>query len=122
MELYQKKEDEEIKIDLSKVEPEEEELVNPIRILPLQRKVIHEINNSDFEPITHGRFNGFLMLKKKRPDVVSVYDEPVEEKKEEKKPDNNANATSTNQPNEGYSALPQEDFDVPEDFDLDTAK
>ena len=118
----EKKEDEEIKIDLSKVEPEEEELVNPIRILPLQRKVIHEINNSDFEPITHERFNGFLMLKKKRPDVVSVYDEPVEEKKEEKKPDSNANATSTNQPNEGYSALPQEDFEVPEDFDLDTAK
>ena len=116
----EKKEDEEIKIDLSKVEPEEEELANPVRILPLQRKVINEINNSDFEPITHGRFSGFLMLKKKNPDVVSVYDEPVEEKKEEKKEDNNTG--NTNQPNAEYAAIPQDDFEIPEDFDLDTAK
>ena len=55
-------------------EPEEEELVNPIRILPLQKKFIEELKDSDYEPITHGRYSGFLMLKKKRPDVVSVYD------------------------------------------------
>ena len=101
-------------------EPEEEELVNPIRILPLQKKVIRELNNSDFEPITHGRYSGFLMLRKKRPDVVSVYDEPEEVKKDEKK--NETNNTNNNQTNEGYALLPQEDFEIPEDFDLDKAK
>ena len=122
------KKEEEIKIDTSKVEPEEEELVNPIRILPLQKKVISELPNSDFEPITHGRYSGFLMLRRKNPDVVSVYDEPLEVKNEENVNQNN-NATSnqpnqTNQPtvSEGYSALPQEDFEIPEDFDLDKAK
>ena len=101
-------------------EPEEEELVNPIRILPLQKKFIEELKNSDYEPITHGRYSGFLMLKKKRPDVVSVYDEPEEVKKDEKK--NETNNTNNNQTNEGYALLPQEDFEIPEDFDLDKAK
>ena len=113
------KKEEEIKIDTSKVEPEEEEIANPMRILPLQRKVISELPNSDFEPITHGRYSGFLMLRRKRPDVVSVYDEPVEEKKEENK---NADATNANNTNNGYTALPQEDFEIPEDFNLDDAK
>ena len=76
--------------------------------------------NNDFEPLTHGRFTGFVMLKRKNPDVASVYDEPVEEKKEEKTENNAQN--NNNQPNEGYAALPQEDFDIPEDFDLDAAK
>ena len=117
----EEKKDEEIKIDTSKVEPEEEELVNPIRILPLQKKVISELNNNDFEPITHGRYSGFVMLRRKRPDVVSVYDEPEEVKNEEKK--NESNATQNNQTNQGgYAALPEEDFDIPEDFDLDKAK
>ena len=111
--------EEEIKIDTSKVEPEEEELTNPIRILPLQRKVIYELNNSDFEPITHGRYSGFLMLKKKRPDVISVYDEPEEVKQEENKVEE---STNNNQTNGGYMSLPQEDFEIPEDFDLDKAK
>ena len=120
--------EEEIKIDTSKVEPEEEELVNPIRILPLQKKVISELSNSDFEPITHGRYSGFLMLRRKRPDVVSVYDEPEEVKKDENAGQNNKPTSqpsqNTNQPNagEGYSSLPQEDFEIPEDFDLDKAK
>ena len=67
------------------------------------------------------------MLKRKRPDVVSVYDEeevkkeeekkPEEKKPEEKKEDNNNNANE-----EGYKSLPQEDFDIPEDFDVDKAK
>ena len=69
------KKEEEIKIDMSKVEPEEEELENPIRILPLQKKFMAEIDTNDFEPIIHGRYSGFVMLKRKRPDVVSVYDE-----------------------------------------------
>ena len=112
--------EEEIKIDTSNFEPEEEELTNPIRILPLQKKVISELKNSDFEPITHGRYSGFLMLRKKRPDVVSVYDEPEEVKKEEDKKEENK--TNTPQQNEGYTALPQEDFEIPEDFDLDQAK
>ena len=116
----EKKEEEEIKIDLSNIEPEEEELANPIRILPLQKKVIRELNNSDFEPITHGRYSGFLMLRKKRPDVVSVYDEPEEIKEEENKTTNNP-PPQTNT-NEGYTPLPQEDFEIPEDFDLDNAK
>ena len=111
--------EEEIKIDTSKVEPEEEELTNPIRILPLQRKVIYQLNNSDFEPITHGRYSGFLMLKKKRPDVISVYDEPEEVKQEENKVED---STNNNQTNGGYMSLPQEDFEIPEDFDLDKAK
>ena len=111
--------EEEIKIDTSKVEPEEEELTNPIRILPLQRKVIYQLNNSDFEPITHGRYSGFLMLKKKRPDVISVYDEPEEVKQEENKVEE---STNNNQTNGGYMSLPQEDFEIPEDFDLDKAK
>ena len=111
--------EEEIKIDTSKVEPEEEELTNPIRILPLQRKVIYELNNSDFEPITHGRYSGFLMLQKKRPDVISVYDEPEEVKQEENKVEE---STNNNQTNGGYMSLPQEDFEIPEDFDLDKAK
>jgi 26S proteasome regulatory subunit N2 len=120
--------EEEIKIDTSKVEPEEEELVNPIRILPLQKKVISELSNSDFEPITHGRYSGFLMLRRKRPDVVSVYDEPEEVKKDENAGQNNKPTSqpsqNTNQPSagEGYSSLPQEDFEIPEDFDLDKAK
>ena len=120
--------EEEIKIDTSKVEPEEEELVNPIRILPLQKKVISELSNSDFEPITHGRYSGFLMLRRKRPDIVSVYDEPEEVKKDENAGQNNKPTSqpsqNTNQPNagEGYSSLPQEDFEIPEDFDLDKAK
>ena len=114
------KKEEEIKIDTSKVEPEEEELVNPIRILPLQKKVISELPNSDFEPITHGRYSGFLMLKRKNPDVVSVYDEPEEVKKDENV--NQNNTATNNQPNEGYTSLPQEDFEIPEDFDLDKAK
>ena len=122
-----KEKEEEIKIDTSKVEPEEEELENPIRILPLQRKVIEELKTNDFEPIIHGRYSGFVMLKRKRPDVVSVYDEeevkkeeekkPEEKKPEEKKEDNNNNANE-----EGYKSLPQEDFDIPEDFDVDKAK
>ena len=95
-------------------------MTNPIRILPLQKKVISELKNSDFEPITHGRYSGFLMLRKKRPDVVSVYDEPEEVKKEEDKKEENK--TNTPQQNEGYTALPQEDFEIPEDFDLDQAK
>ena len=120
--------EEEIKIDTSKVEPEEEELVNPIRILPLQKKVISELSNSDFEPITHGRYSGFLMLRRKNPDVVSVYDEPEEVKKDENAGQNNKPTSqpsqNTNQPSagEGYSSLPQEDFEIPEDFDLDKAK
>ena len=120
--------EEEIKIDTSKVEPEEEELVNPIRILPLQKKVISELSNSDFEPIIHGRYSGFLMLRRKRPDVVSVYDEPEEVKKDENAGQNNKPTSqpsqNTNQPSagEGYSSLPQEDFEIPEDFDLDKAK
>ena len=101
-------------------EPEEEELVNPIRILPLQKKFIEELKNSDYEPITHGRYSGFLMLKKKRPDVVSIYDEPEEVKNDEKKKE--TNNTNNNQTNEGYTSLPQEDFEIPEDFDLDKAK
>ena len=122
-----KEKEEEIKIDTSKVEPEEEELENPIRILPLQRKVIEELKTNDFEPFIHGRYSGFVMLKRKRPDVVSVYDEeevkkeeekkPEEKKPEEKKEDNNNNANE-----EGYKSLPQEDFDIPEDFDVDKAK
>ena len=119
----EEKKDEEIKIDTSKIEPEDEELENPIRILPLQRKVISELPNSDFEPIIHGRYSGFLMLRRKRPDVVSVYDEPEEEKKEENKNTNtNTNINNNNGPNDGYALLPQEDFDIPEDFDVDTAK
>ena len=87
----------------------------------MQKKVISELNNNDFEPITHGRYSGFLMLRRKRPDVVSVYDEPEEVKNEEKK--NESNATQNNQTNQGgYTALPEEDFDIPEDFDLDKAK
>ena len=43
--------EEEIKIDTSNVEPDEEELENPIRILPLQKKFIKELNNNDFEPL-----------------------------------------------------------------------
>ena len=101
-------------------EPEEEELVNPIRILPLQKKFIEELKDSDYEPITHGRYSGFLMLKKKRPDVVSIYDEPEEVKNDEKKKE--TNNTNNNQTNEGYTSLPQEDFEIPEDFDLDKAK
>jgi 26S proteasome regulatory subunit N2 len=122
-----KEKEEEIKIDMSKVEPEEEELENPIRILPLQRKVIEELKTNDFEPFIHGRYSGFVMLKRKRPDVVSVYDEeevkkeeekkPEEKKPEEKKEDNNKDANE-----EGYKSLPQEDFDIPEDFDVDKAK
>ena len=112
--------EEEIKIDTSKVEPEEEELTNPIRILPLQRKFIYELNQSDFEPITHGRYSGFLILRKKRPDVISVYDEPEEVKNEEKKVEGSINNNQTN--GGGYTALPQEDFEIPEDFDLDKAK
>ena len=122
------KKEEEIKIDMSKVEPEEEELENPIRILPLQKKFMAEIDTNDFEPIIHGRYSGFVMLKRKRPDVVSVYDEPeekVEEKKEEEKkeePNNVNNNANANINNQGYSSLPQEDFDVPEDFDVDKVK
>ena len=122
------KKEEEIKIDMSKVEPEEEELENPIRILPLQKKFMAEIDTNDFEPIIHGRYSGFVMLKRKRPDVVSVYDEPeekVEEKKEEEKkeePNNANNNANANINNQGYSSLPQEDFDVPEDFDVDKVK
>ena len=112
--------EEEIKIDTSKVEPEEEELTNPIRILPLQRKFIYELNQNDFEPITHGRYSGFLILKKKRPDVISVYDEPEEVKNEENKVEGNINNNQTNAG--GYTALPQEDFEIPEDFDLENAK
>ena len=85
----------------------------------MQRKVIYELNNSDFEPITHGRYSGFLMLKKKRPDVISVYDEPEEVKQEENKVEE---STNNNQTNGGYMSLPQEDFEIPEDFDLDKAK
>ena len=122
------KKEEEIKIDMSKVEPEEEELENPIRILPLQKKFMAEIDTNDFEPIIHGRYSGFVMLKRKRPDVVSVYDEPeekVEEKKEEEKkeePNNANNNANANINDQGYSSLPQEDFDVPEDFDVDKVK
>jgi 26S proteasome regulatory subunit N2 len=122
------KKEEEVKIDMSKVEPEEEELENPIRILPLQKKFMAEIDTNDFEPIIHGRYSGFVMLKRKRPDVVSVYDEPeekVEEKKEEEKkeePNNVNNNANANINNQGYSSLPQEDFDVPEDFDVDKVK
>ena len=122
------KKEEEVKIDMSKVEPEEEELENPIRILPLQKKFMAEIDTNDFEPIIHGRYSGFVMLKRKRPDVVSVYDEPeekVEEKKEEEKkeePNNANNNANANINNQGYSSLPQEDFDVPEDFDVDKVK
>ena len=72
------KDDEEIKIDLSKVEPEEEELENPIRILPLQKKVISELDKNDFEPMIHGRYSGFVMLKRKRPDVISIYDAEIQ--------------------------------------------
>jgi len=79
----EKEKEEEIKIDTSNVEPDEEELENPIRILPLQRKVIKELDNNDFEPIIHGRYSGFVMLKRKRPDVVSVYDELFQEEKKE---------------------------------------
>ena len=116
--------EEEIKIDTSKVEPEEEDLVNPIRILPLQKKFISELPNSDFEPITHGRYSGFLMLRRKNPDVVSVYDEPQEVKKDETQNNNGNTPANNNQPSAagGYSALPQEDFEIPEDFDLDNAK
>jgi len=79
-----KEKEEEIKIDTSKVEPEEEELENPIRILPLQRKFMKELDNNDFEPIIHGRYSGFLMLKRKNPNVVSIYDEEEEKKRGEK--------------------------------------
>ena len=122
----EKEKEEEIKIDMTNVEPDEEELENPIRILPLQRKVISEINNNDFEPIIHGRYSGFVMLKRKRPDVIAIYDADLEEEKksEEKKPeekkDDKPNETKGNE--EGYKSVPQEDFDVPEDFDLDKAK
>ena len=127
------KDDEEIKIDLSKVEPEEEELENPIRILPLQKKVISELDKNDFEPMIHGRYSGFVMLKRKRPDVISIYDAEIqadEEKKEEKneeKKEDNANNNNNNQINnggneEGYRNLPQEDFDIPEDFDVEKTK
>ena len=49
-----------------------------------------------------------------------------EEKKEEKKEDN-ANNNNNNQINnggneEGYRNLPQEDFDIPEDFDVEKTK
>ena len=129
-----KEKEEEIKIDTSNVEPDEEELENPIRILPLQRKVIKELDNNDFEPIIHGRYSGFVMLKRKRPDVVSVYDElfqeekkeevqKKEEKKEEEKKEEGKKEENNNNTNgEGYKSLPQEDFDIPEDFDVDTAK
>ena len=60
------------------------------------------------------------MLRKKRPDVVSVYDEPEEIKEEENKTTNTP-PPQTNT-NEGYTPLPQEDFEIPEDFDLDNAK
>ena len=130
----EKEKEEEIKIDTSNVEPDEEELENPIRILPLQRKVIKELDNNDFEPIIHGRYSGFVMLKRKRPDVVSVYDElfqeekkeevqKKEEKKEEEKKEEGKKEENNNNTNgEGYKSLPQEDFDIPEDFDVDTAK
>ena len=130
----EKGKEEEIKIDTSNVEPDEEELENPIRILPLQRKVIKELDNNNFEPIIHGRYSGFVMLKRKRPDVVSVYDElfqeekkeevqKKEEKKEEEKKEEGKKEENNNNTNgEGYKSLPQEDFDIPEDFDVDTAK
>ena len=130
----EKEKEEEIKIDTSNVEPDEEELENPIRILPLQRKVIKELDNNDFEPIIHGRYSGFVLLKRKRPDVVSVYDElfqeekkeevqKKEEKKEEEKKEEGKKEENNNNTNgEGYKSLPQEDFDIPEDFDVDTAK
>ena len=121
----EKEKEEEIKIDTTNVEPDEEELENPIRILPLQRKVISELNNNDYEPIIHGRYSGFVMLKKKNPNVIAIYDADFEEeKKEEKKPEEKKDdkPKETKGKDEGYKSLPQEDFDIPEDFDLDKAK
>ena len=127
----EKEKEEEIKIDTSNVEPDEVELENPIRILPLQKKFIKELNNNDFEPLIHGRYSGFVMLKRKNPNVISIYDEELidkaeekkeEEKKEEKK-DEKSNAGDTNKGNDdAYKSVPQEDFDIPEDFDIDKAK
>ena len=116
------KKEEEIKIDLSKVEPEEETLSNPIRIVPLQKAVMYEIKEQDFEPIVHGRMNGFIILKKKRDDVVSEYDEPVvEEKKENNKEDKKDEKTPQQQNKEGYAQLQEEDDEnVPEDFGIDS--
>ena len=91
----------------------------------MQRKVISELNNNDYEPIIHGRYSGFVMLKKKNPNVIAIYDADFEEeKKEEKKPEEKKDdkPKETKGKDEGYKSLPQEDFDIPEDFDLDKAK
>lgn len=43
------------------VEPKEEIIINPFRIIPRQRAVIEEIKDQDFEPIINGRLNGFVL-------------------------------------------------------------
>ena len=143
------KKEEEIKIT---VEPQEETLNNPIRILPLQRKLITVPKNQTFEQMITGRLNGFVLLKKTKEDSEAEYDEEdkklIEErrkKEEEEKNKINENAVSNSVAGEnskgneggnqstgnnpiGNQAGGQgyqplaEDDDIPEDFDLDEKK
>ena len=115
-----KNENEEKKEEEKKEEPNEEIIENPIRILPKQKIFIEEIPNLDYSPIIKGRLNGFVMLMKKKDDVVGDYgdfkDVQVMDKKEEKKED------KKEEKKEEYKAVPTEDYEIPEDVDMGNIK
>ncbi len=117
----EEKKEEEKKEEEKKEEPNEEIIENPIRILPKQKNVIEEIPDLDYSPIVKGRLNGFVMLMKKKDDAVVDYgdfkDVVVMGKKEEKKEDN-----KSEEKKEEYKAVPTEDYEIPEDVDMENIK
>lgn len=95
------------------VEPNEEVLQNPCRIIPRQYKYITSMtNNNDFTPIVQKRYTGFILLKKTNSSAETVYFEDEIKRgliaKQQQAVETNQKAT--------------QDVEMPDDIDIEVVK
>ncbi len=95
------------------IEPNEELLQNPCRIIPRQYKYITSMTlNNDFTPIVPKRFTGFLLLKKTNPNVETIYFEDEVKR---------AQIASSQNKAEVVQKMNQ-DVEMPDDIDISVVK
>lgn len=109
-----KKEEEKKEEEKKEEEPNEYESENPCRILPKQVPFI-SLQTNDYQPLVSKRYRGFVVLKKVNPNAEAVYFEEVKQA-----PVSQLEQPSTNNApqNNTYQSIPQQDVEMPEEFDL----
>ena len=107
---------EEKPVEEKKEEPLEELLSNPCRILKKQEQVIEFIYDQCYLQVTPTKYCGIIMLKKVANDEPEYLElKPIEDKKEEKKPESKPSVSNTG----NYQSVPIDEVEIPDEFDQD---